>query len=332
MMQLTDLLRVWWRESFVTGSFLLLAVTMSLGCRKTEEEPVPEWIVQVGTQRVATAVFQADWLRRQSQQDKPVPAADVIGGFVTEWQAYLAAGQMGVLDDTELQSSIRRLVASKVREKLAESLAKPGADAPIEVADIEKSYYAQPQRWQRPPAWNIAWLVASVSPKAEPSRRAALRERLEGYRRDILNSGDPKATFAILCSNHSDDTATRYLRGELGWLQREQLVGRMGESIADQAILLNPTNRMSAVLESPTKMVLLLHLGHRAVQMRPLDEVAPQIRSEISKQREADLKQALSKELNRRVSVTTNSLALSRLKDPAVPNTTPPAPSPMPRP
>lgn len=331
-MQLTDLWRIWWRESSIRPPLLLLAATVLLGCRKTEEAAPPEWIVQVGTQKVATAVFQADWLKRQSQQDKPVPAADVIGGFVTEWQAYVAAEQLGVLDDPELQSSIRRLVASKVREKLAQSLAKPGADAPVEVGDIEKAYHSQSQRWQRPPAWNIAWLVASVSPKAEPSRRAAVRERLEGYRREILAGADSKATFAILCSNHSDDTATRYLRGELGWLSREQLTARMGEATAEQAVLLTGTNRLSAVLESPTKIVLLLHLGHRTAQMRPLDEVAPQIRSEIGKQREADLKQALSKELNRRVSVTTNSLALSKLTAPVVPNTTPPAPSPMPRP
>ena len=325
--------RIQWRGFLVGGAVVMLICSMFLGCRKADElAPAPEWVVQVGTQKVDTVTFEADWGRRQSQQERPVPSGDVIGAFVSDWQAYQAAGQMGLLEDLELQSSIRRLVGAKVREKLAERLAKPGADAPIEVAEIETVYRSQPQRWQRPPAWNIAWLVASVSPKAEPSRRAAVRERLEGYRREILGSGDPKATFAILCSNHSDDTATRYLRGELGWLQREQLAGRMGESIAEQAILLNPTNRMSAVLESPNRMVVLLHLGHRSVQMRPLDEVAPQIRFEIGKQRDEELKRALAKELNRRVSVETNLAVLARLKAPTVPNTTPPAPSPMPRP
>ena len=79
-------------------------------------------------------------------------------------------------------------------------------------------------------------------------------------------------------------------------------------------------------------MVLLLHLGHRPVQMRPFDEVAPQIRSEMGKQRDEELKRALSLELNRRVPVQTNLAVLARLKAPAVPTTTPSAPSPMPRP
>jgi hypothetical protein len=256
----------------------------------------------------------------------------VLAAFVSDWQAYLAAGEMGLLEDPELQKAIRRMVAGKVRETLAKSLSKPSSDAPIEPMEIETIYRSQAQRWQRPPAWNIAWLVASVSPKAEPSRRAAVRERLEGYRREILAGADPKAVFAILCSNHSDDTATRYLRGELGWLQREQLAGRMGEAVAEEAILLNPTNRLSGVLESPTRMVLLMHLGHRPVQMRPLDEVGSQIRSEMGKQRDEELKRALAQELNRRVPVQTNLAVLARLKAPVVPVTTPPPPSPMPRP
>ena len=325
--------RIEWCGFSVWGALVMLIGSMLLGCRKADESaPAPEWVVQVGTQRVATATFEADWSQRQSQQERPVSAGDVLATFVGDWQAYLAAGEMGLLEDPELQKAIRRLVAGKVRESLSKTLSKPSSDAPIEPMEIEAVYRSQPQRWQRPPAWNIAWLVASVSPKAEPSRRAAVRERLEGYRREILAGGDPKAVFAILCSNHSDDTATRYLRGELGWLLREQLVGRMGESVAEEATLLNPTNRLSAVLESPTRMVLLMHLGHRLVQMRPLDEVAPQIRTEMGKQRDEELKRALAQELNRRVPVQTNLAVLARLKAPVVPVTTPRPPSPMPRP
>lgn len=325
--------RIQWRGFSVGVAFAMLIGSMLLGCRKPDESaPEPEWVVQVGTQKVATATFEADWSQRQSQQERPVPAGDVIGALVSDWQAYQAAGPMGLMEDPELQKAIRRVVAGKVRENLTKSLSKPSADASVGPMEIERVYRSQSQRWQRPPAWNIAWLVAFVSPKAEPARRAAVRERLEGYRREIQAGADPKATFAILCSNHSDDTATRYLRGELGWLQREQLAGRIGESVAEEALLLSSTNRLSAVLESPTRMVLLLHLGHRPVQMRPLDEVAPQIRFEIGKQREDELQRALAQELNRRVPVQTNLAVLARLKAPAVPTTTPPAPSPMPRP
>jgi hypothetical protein len=332
-MQLNVSSRSPWSGFLKASPVLLLACALLIGCRKAEESaPIQEWVVQVGTQKVSQAVFEADWLKRQSQQERPIASADVVGGFVTDWQAYLAAGPMGLMEDPELQQALRRVVAGKVREKLSQSLSKPGPDAPIEAVEIEAAYRTQAQRWQRPPAWNIAWLVASVSPKAEPSRRAAVRARLEGYRRDIQASADPKATFAILCSNHSDDTATRYLRGELGWLLREQLTGRMGEAVAEEAVSLSATNRLSSVIESPTRMVLLMHLGYRQIQMRPLDEVIPQIRSEIVKRREEDSKLALAQELNRRVPVLTNQAVLGRLTAPAPLQTTPPAPSPMPRP
>jgi hypothetical protein len=312
---------------------VLVACLGGIACRKAEEsKPAVEWVLQVGTQKVSTVTFETEWRQRQSQQERPVPAGDVLGAFVSDWQAYLAAGSLGIMDDPEVQRAIRRVVATKVREHLSVKLAKPGSESPIEPQEIEAVYKSQAQRWQRPAAWNIAWLVASVSPKAEPDRRAVVKERLEGYRRAILASADPKATFAILCSNHSDDTATRYLRGELGWLSKEQIQGRMGRELADQAFLLTSTNQISAVLESPTRMVLLLHLGHRSAQMRPLDEVAPQIRSEIGKFRDAELKAALARELDRLIPAETNHAVLRSLVAPEVPRTTPNAPSPMPKP
>ncbi len=321
------------RPGFRVFFVVLMTCLGGLACRKAEEtKPAPEWVLQVGTQKVSSVTFETEWRQRQAQQERPVPASEVLGTFVSDWQAYLAAGSMGLMENPEVQRAIRRVVATKVREHLSETLAKPGSEAPIEPLEIEAVYRSQAERWQRPPAWNIAWLVASVSPKAEPSRRAAVKERLDGYRRQILASADPKATFAILCSNHSDDTATRYLRGELGWLSKEQIQGRMGESLAGQALLLDSTNQLSTVLESPTRMVLLLHLGHRPAQMRPLDEVAPQIRSEIGKSRDTELKAAMARELDRRVPLLTNHAVLGRLVAPEAPNATPKAPSPMPKP
>lgn len=161
--------RIQWRGFLVGAGSVILIGSMLLGCRKADESaPTPEWVVQVGTQKVAAATFEADWSQRQSQQERPVPAGDVIGALVSDWQAYQAAGQMGLLEDPELQKAIRRVIAGKVRESLSKSLSKPLADAPIGPMEIETVYRSQPQRWQRPPAWNIAWLVASVSPR--PSR------------------------------------------------------------------------------------------------------------------------------------------------------------------
>lgn len=311
-------------------ALVALVVAVS-GCRKSEPPP-QEWVVQVGTQRVTTASFQSEWQRRQSLQERPVQPAEMVGAVVSDWQAYLAAGPLGVLDDPEIQQSIRRVVANRAREALAKKVGKPEWEAPIAPQEIEAIYRGQTSRWEKASAWNLAWLVSSVSPKAQPDRRAAVRERMEEYRRQILASADPKATFAVLCSQHSDDTPTRYLGGEMGWLTRPQLAGRLSPECLEQLSTLSASNRLSTVVESSNRMTLIFQLGFRPVQMRPLDEVAAQIRGEIERGRDAAQKRALELELNRLVPVTTNLTILAGLTPPPISTNRPAAPSPMPKP
>jgi hypothetical protein len=123
--------RIQWRGFLVGGAVVMLICSMFLGCRKADElAPAPEWVVQVGTQKVATVTFEADWGRRQSQQERPVPSGDVIGAFVSDWQAYQAAGQMGLLEDLELQSSIRRLVGSESSRETSRTLGEAWSGRP----------------------------------------------------------------------------------------------------------------------------------------------------------------------------------------------------------
>lgn len=301
------------------------------GCDKRDTPPA-EWVVQVGTQRVSTVSFEQEWVRRQALQERPIQPADVVGGVVSDWQAYLAASSLGILDEPDLQSAIRKLVANRAREVITKRLSKPEWETSVVPEEIEAAYRGQPSRWQKPAAWNMAWLVSAVSPKAQADRRAAVRDRIEEYRRQVAASGDPKATFALLCSQHSDDTATRYLGGELGWLTREQLTGRLGADGLKAIDGLSATNRLSSVLETSNRMVLLFQIGHRPVQLRPLDEVAPQIRGEIERTRDAAQKKALEQELHRLVPVKTNLAVLSGIKPPTPPVQRPAAPSPMPKP
>lgn len=309
---------------------MALVVAVS-GCRKPEQPP-PEWVVQVGTQQVTTASFQREWQRRQALQERPVQPADMVGAVVSDWQAYLAAGPLGIMDDPEVQQSIRRVVASRAREVLTKRIGKPEWEAPVAPQEIEAIYRGQTSRWEKASAWNLAWLVASVSPKAQPDRRAVVRDRMEEYRRQVLASADPKATFAVLCSQHSDDAPTRYLGGEMGWLTRTQLAGRLSPECLDQLSMLSASNRISTVIESSNRMILLFQLGFRPVQMRPLDEVAAQIRGEIERGRDASRKRALELELNRLVPVKTNLTTLAGLTPPPISTNRPAAPSPMPKP
>jgi hypothetical protein len=319
------------KRTFLGALSLVFMLWMFGGCGQRDTPP-SEWVVQVGTQRVSTVSFQREWERRQALQERPLQPVDVIGGVVSDWQAYLAASSLGIMDDPELQLAIRKVVANRAREVLSKKLSKPEWESSVGPEEIEAGYRGQASRWEKPAAWNLAWLVASVSPKAQSDRRVAVRDRVEEYRKQVLASGDPKATFAVLCSQHSDDAATRYLGGELGWLTHEQLASRLGADGLKGLAGLAATNRLSSLIETSNRMTLLFLIGHRPVQMRPLDEVAPQIRSEIERGRDAAQKKALEQELYRLVPVKTNLAALSGITRPSPPTNRPAAPSPMPKP
>lgn len=132
-------------------------------------------------------------------------------------------------------------------------------------ADIAATYAGNQERFTVPAQYHVAQIVILVPAGAAQNVDADARRRAEDLRRQVLN---PKADFAELASENSQDPATARQGGDLGWVQADQLVPALRDVVTKL-----PENAISEPLRSAEAWHVVKLLGTKPPSVLPLDQV-----------------------------------------------------------
>jgi parvulin-like peptidyl-prolyl isomerase len=89
-----------------------------------------------------------------------------------------------------------------------------------------------------------------------------------------------------LARQHSEDQATRYQGGELGWNTRDQLKERFGAALSAAVFALVESGQSTTLVEAPDGFYIARLLEQRPQQVRPFAEVREAIAYEVSQRNE----------------------------------------------
>jgi peptidyl-prolyl cis-trans isomerase D len=106
---------------------------------------------------------------------------------------------------------------------------------------------------------------------------AGFRDALTRVREVYGRAVDPKADFAALAREVTDDTGSKESGGDLGWFGR----GRFLKEFEDAVFALRP-GEISAPVKSQYGYHVIKLEERRSAGMKPLDEVRPQIQSKLA--------------------------------------------------
>ena len=183
----------------------------------------PEVVAEVGGLPITREQFLLAWERRVRINPTNAHAPAVLSDLVDDAATFVRARDEGFLDRPEMQVALRQLVVSRYREAILSTNTSP--IEPTETA-VRAAYESQTNAFVRPPALNAAIFFHDVPRRATAEKRQEARERVEGWRKEILGAGDPGAAFAAMVTQRSADNATRYRRGEVGWTSSEEFKRR----------------------------------------------------------------------------------------------------------
>lgn len=304
-----------WRLAFLLAG---AALAMTVGCRKSP--PAPTWVALVEAAPIEPAQLRQAWERRQRGGVTNLPAAVVLGDLVDEVAAYEQARRAGFLERPEIQAALRQLVVAKYRE--AQQTNNP---IPLEPAerDVREVYALRTNQFVRPLALNVAMLLHEVPRTAPADKRREAGQAVAAWRQEVLAAPDPAKAFGALTAQRSADNATRYRRGELGWLTLEELRSRLGpETVA--AVEPLAVGALSEPVETPQGIYLLRLVGRRPAEVRPFAEVEPTLRYRMREDRRAAAEARFRADARHGLTIRTNLLVLQNLSLTNRPATTPP--------
>lgn len=280
-----------WPETFVLIASLGLLVAL-VSCRQKpapENSVVPNTLASVGDRIITTDEFQAELARRSQHgslnDSESDPRQSVLEDMIRFEAVYQKAIQMGYDRNPQLTASFKRMIVAKFQE---DQLGKAEAVA-VSEGDIQVYYQTNPARFGAPEMRRGAALFLSVPHTASPDKKAELLSRIEELRAQALTNHASR--FGALAINHSEDQATRYQGGDMGWLQASAANERWEQPVIRALFALKTSGDISPAVATTRGYYLVKLVETKAASMRPLAEVKEGVHYLLTQQKQKDLRE-----------------------------------------
>jgi len=203
-----------------------------------------------------------------------------------------------------------RFVVGRYLEEKEQSLASNAATD----AEILAWYRNHPEQFRFPARANLAMVYIRVPSNADAERRGEARRRADELQARAEAEAGQTRHFGAMAMENSDDQASRYRGGDLGWLTMEQAIGAWGQAVAEAAFSLASVGQISPVIETADGFYLFRLIERQEEGIRPFEEVREQAAEQMKRERMAEGREALYAELRSRSSVEINERLLENLR------------------
>ena len=249
----------------------------------------------------------------------------LLDEMIQQRAALAQARQEGLDRDPEYRATIERMLTTQyLRAHLDPELEK------IEVTpeEVAAFYEAHREEFLTPERIRAAWIFLAVSAKADAAQVEKTRQRLVAARDEAAKLPAETRNFGEIAKRLSEDAATRYVGGELGWIYAGQAESyRWGAELVQAAFALPAPGALSEVLRHEKGWYVLKLVEREEAKPTPIEKLAPGIRSRIQKERREAVRASFFERLLTTTPVTVDAARLAAIAPltPAQPPATPPS-------
>jgi parvulin-like peptidyl-prolyl isomerase len=197
--------------------------------------------------------------------------------------------------------------------------------------EIAAHYAAHEAEYRLPARARAAWIFVDVPKRADADRVAQLGRRAAAAREAALALPATTAGFGAVALEYSDDPATRYTGGEIGWIHAAQGDAfRYGPEVLAAALALSAPGEVSPVLRTEHGFALVRLMAREAEAPAPLEKLRPGIRNLLLREKRATVRREFQRELLAGLEVRVDESALAAVEPLAAPAAAPAQPPPLP--
>jgi hypothetical protein len=275
------------RQSFHISVAATSILTFVVGCRPQEQSAPPSTnaVARVGTAAITAEAFRAEWARRAPGRSTSTNERQAVLAELVQLEAlHQKALAAGYDQDPQIAASLKRMIVAKYREDQLAKLTPPNPNT----ADITNYYTQHPGRFGTPEKLRAAIIEIKVARTASPEKRAEARQRAATLRQVAVTASAAEETFGVLAQNHSEDQATRYRGGDMGWLAAGAASPAWPPEAMHALAQLKEPREISPVVESPTAFYLVKLVARQPATLRPFAEVRDGIAYLLTRERERE--------------------------------------------
>jgi parvulin-like peptidyl-prolyl isomerase len=226
-----------------------------------------------------------------------------------------AALKAGLDKDPEVAAAFERILAKKLRTERLEPLLEK---VEISSLDVEAYYREHQEQFQRPAQMNGAWILMKVSRFADAQRQAEARQRAESAWKEASEAKLGDKRWEALAARISEDQATRYQGGDLGWTPEDAASSALPGPVFEALHGLTEAGQVAPLVKLEDGFAFVRLLGRKPAQPIPLEQVSQRIQARLLDERKQQVEEGFYTELLRSLGTELHPERLEELQPPAI--------------
>lgn len=282
----------------------LIGVFLFTGCGRPSQPPVhPDVIATVDGTPILRSDLERELARTADKRGGSVQ--NVLDDLIQRERFVARARRLGLHQDPDVQHSIQNVLIAKLKEReLEPKFTTPDLD-PDEPRNVARAGQgARPVTQAR-----LAVLRIEVSPRSSSSKVQQATLRLQEARMKALRLPENQPGFGPLALEYSDDDATRFRGGDLGWFDPDPARYNLEPALLAAGFALEQVGEISPVIQGRDALYLVRLMGRRQAQQSLRSEAAERHRRYLEQRKSAEA--AFIEETRRMIPVTIYPSALS---------------------
>jgi peptidyl-prolyl cis-trans isomerase C len=291
------------------GAVVMLAC--SPGCAK---KPVETGVlVRVGTHAITVEDFQKE-VQWRIQNQRPLPEKNALLEELVSRELHLQkARAAGLEKDPDVRHAYESMLAAKLDERELTPRLDAAKVSPEEVRGVFQENIAH---YTRPAKVRLALIVLKTDLKMNPEKLAALEARMNEARTQTLSLPPNSRGFGRVAVDFSEDQASRYQGGDVGWYDQGQEEYRWPKEVIAAGFTLKAKGDLSEVIKSGDGFYLVSKLDSRDSVVTPLEQVQVSLQRKLLAGKQQQAQEAYAREMRTFAPVQTYPQALATLEYP----------------
>ena len=290
---------------------LALLVALGFGCaKKAVNENV---LARVGNHEITVQDFERETQWWQASR-RPMPSRDALLEQMIHRELRLQkARAAGLENDPEVKRKYELVLASRVEElELRPALDQVKATQ----EEVQGAYEKDIARYSKPAKVRLALIYLKTDPKMNPDQLAEAEKRADAARSAALALPQGSKGLAGAAAEFSDDQASRYRGGDVGWFDAGRTEYRWPSEVVEAGLGLSRVGEISPVIRAKDGFYVVTRTDSRAPVITPLDQVRGPIEHRVVASKRQQTEEAFDQKLRSSATVQTFPQAMARVHYP----------------
>lgn len=308
---------------FAVAAFVLAAAGISIWCF-TQKKNGSEILARVGSLEITVERFTQEMVRRGGSNPEKLDKGALLEEMIDYETLLVKALEAGLDQDPEVVRSYRNVLVGKFRQlELVPKIER----TTVSDEEIRAYYEKNLDRYTRPAGIRLALLYLKTHPSMSAEKSARLQDRMTEAREKALQSFNGSG-FGSLAVHYSEDQATRYRGGDIGWVEEGRSRYRWDPRVMAAGFSLEKPGDVSEIITTETGLYLVKLMDRRKPVVKSQESVKERIRHKILLEKRKQIEKRFFEEMRAATTITVYQDNLDRVEPPASRGPAPEEPKP----